>query len=134
MRRASELMANFELSKLWDKELSKEERQDLEEAEILAKKFLQWEIDPKTTDVLEVLKSMVESTITPRADEIGQVRQQGVPNDQQDGDRSSDFDVRLLPNPYQRPFAGSDASIQFQGHDDTPWIKQEGSIEIIEVD
>jgi hypothetical protein len=46
--------------KIHEKPLDEREIRKLEQAEKLAAKFLQWDIDPKTQDVMEILRNMVE--------------------------------------------------------------------------
>ena len=56
----SELVAKFEIARLHDKPLRPQDVVELKKAEKLAKMFLEWDIDPDTQDVQDVLKNMIE--------------------------------------------------------------------------
>lgn len=56
----SECIATFQLSKILDAELTEEDEAELAEAETLAKRFLSWDIDEETTDVMDVLRDILE--------------------------------------------------------------------------
>ncbi|ORY26954.1 putative meiotic recombination-related protein, partial [Naematelia encephala] len=58
-REVTELMSKFELAKLLDRELTEDEKAELEDAEYLARQFLEWDIDADTQDVMDILKDMV---------------------------------------------------------------------------
>ena len=62
-RQDRHLLATHQLDKLWDTELTLKEIRELEKCETLAKRFLSWDIDPETTDVLETLQSIYESVM-----------------------------------------------------------------------
>lgn len=52
----------FEISKLLDATLTMENIQEIKAAEELARRFLTWDIDPESEDVIEVLRQMIEET------------------------------------------------------------------------
>ncbi|GFZ44458.1 LOW QUALITY PROTEIN: hypothetical protein JCM24511_02180 [Saitozyma sp. JCM 24511] len=59
-REVTELLVNFEISKLLDAELTPEDINELQEAEELCRRFLSWEIDEETQDVRDILMDMLE--------------------------------------------------------------------------
>jgi hypothetical protein len=65
----SELLARFEIGRLHDKPLTPEDIKELRQAERLAKRFLEWEIDPETQDVMMILKDMVEMSLNEEEDD-----------------------------------------------------------------
>ena len=62
--RSRECIANFEISKLLDDKLSDQDIKELQEAEMLAKRFLDWHIDEETQDIMELLKDMLDDLNT----------------------------------------------------------------------
>ncbi|KIR53753.1 DNA mismatch repair protein MSH5 [Cryptococcus gattii Ru294] len=55
-------VSTFEISKLLDATLTMENIQEIKAAEELARRFLTWDIDPESEDVMEVLRQMIEET------------------------------------------------------------------------
>ncbi|WVQ82858.1 hypothetical protein IAT38_004993 [Cryptococcus sp. DSM 104549] len=60
-REVTECVSKFEISKLLDATLTDENRREIKAAEELAKRFLTWDIDPETEDVMEVLREMLKA-------------------------------------------------------------------------
>jgi hypothetical protein len=58
---ASELISRFEIAKINQRELSPEETKELQQAEELARRFLAWDIDENTQDVMDILKDMIDA-------------------------------------------------------------------------
>lgn len=58
----SKCVTKFEISKLLDATLTIENIREIKAAEELAKRFLTWDIDPDSEDVIEVLQKMIEAT------------------------------------------------------------------------
>lgn len=55
-------VTKFEISKLLDATLTIENIREIKAAEELAKRFLTWDIDPDSEDVIEILQKMIEAT------------------------------------------------------------------------
>ncbi|KAK4685894.1 DNA mismatch repair protein MSH5, partial [Tremellales sp. Uapishka_1] len=55
----SDILSKFEVSRLLDGELTQEDRQELQDAEKLARRFLDWDIDDDAIDVRDSLVSML---------------------------------------------------------------------------
>ncbi|ORX35171.1 muts domain V-domain-containing protein [Kockovaella imperatae] len=62
-REATKLFATHQASKLYETEPTPEDIKDLEKCETLAKRFLSWDIDPETTDILETLRYIFQSSM-----------------------------------------------------------------------
>ena len=58
---ASELISRFEIAKINARELSRAETKELQRAEELAKRFIGWDIDEETQDVMDILKDMIDA-------------------------------------------------------------------------
>lgn len=58
----SKCVSTFEISKLLDATLTMENIQEIKAAEELTRRFLTWDIDPDSEDVIEVLRQMIEET------------------------------------------------------------------------
>lgn len=56
----SDLLARFEMDKIVGAELGEEERQDLEESEEVARRFLEWEIGGEAREVDELVRRIGE--------------------------------------------------------------------------
>ena len=69
----SELVAKFEIARLHDKPLRPQDVVELKKAEKLAKMFLEWDIDPDTQDVQDVLKNMIEVCLGDEDEDEGSV-------------------------------------------------------------
>ncbi|WVF66781.1 hypothetical protein IAT40_001523 [Kwoniella sp. CBS 6097] len=60
-RFVTECMNKFEFHKLHDASITTEQGKEIDEAEEIAKRFFQWEVDEESEDVQEVLREMLES-------------------------------------------------------------------------
>jgi DNA mismatch repair protein MSH5 len=74
----SELVSRFELARLHDRPLRPQDIVELKQAEKLAKMFLEWDIDPDTQDVKDVLKNMIEVCLGSEDDYQGEGEIQDV--------------------------------------------------------
>jgi hypothetical protein len=72
----SALLARYELSRLWDAELDEQDIENLAQAEDLARQFLSWDIDEERTDIMDILKAMLEVEEEDPTDDNGQDTQQ----------------------------------------------------------
>ncbi|WVQ87582.1 hypothetical protein IAS59_001308 [Cryptococcus gattii] len=61
-KEVTKCVSTFEISKLLDATLTMENIQEIKAAEELARRFLTWDIDPESEDVIEVLRQMIEET------------------------------------------------------------------------
>lgn len=75
--RSSELISTFQISKILDAELTEEDEAELQEAEDLARRFLSWTIDEKTTDVMDALRDMLDQGQVEEGSSEAEEREQG---------------------------------------------------------
>jgi len=118
---ASELISRFEIAKINQRELSPEETKELQQAEELARRFLAWDIDENTQDVMDILKDMIDAVYggeeeeNPEAEEATQApRIQDVDDQGQTASLAQDWQEERVwtlderQDPHQHQFSKQD--------------------------
>ena len=128
---ASELISRFEIAKINARELSRAETKELQQAEELAKRFIGWDIDEETQDVMDILKDMIDAVYGDEDSDDEDERQEetnddakrstedvlGAPVEEMDDEADMEAEPQQLPN--------GDHSATEEQQDNSPTWSQE---------